>query len=116
MKTNEQGNSDEALRRVLKEWRTDAPLPPGFQQSVWFRIERSERAPVSIGALLSATINHLLGRMLSRPGYAVAYVAVLLVIGATAGWIHAGQETHRVKNELGERYVRLMDPYQAPRE
>ncbi len=47
---------------------------------------------------------------------AVAYVTVLLAIGATAGWAQAHQTDSRVKDELGERYVRTLDPYQAPRQ
>ena len=50
-----------------------------------------------------------------RRGFAVAYLAGLLAIGITTGWINARHETARVNHELGQRYVRLLDPYQAPR-
>ena len=53
--------------------------------------------------------------MLPRPALATAYVAVLLAIGATAGWAQARQESERVSDALSVRYVRLLDPYQAPR-
>ena len=51
-----------------------------------------------------------------RPVLAASYVAVLLSIGVTAGWAQARQETARVHDELGQRYVRALDPYQAPRQ
>ena len=44
---------------------------------------------------------------------ATAYIAVLLVIGITAGWAQANQTNTRVKGELGDRYVSVLDPYQA---
>jgi len=82
MKTNEPGNHDEPLRKVLKEWRSDAPLPPRFQESVWQRIERAQApgAP-SVWTLVA----HWLGSLLPRPALATAYLAVLLAIGGTAG-------------------------------
>ena len=112
MKTNEPGNHDEPLRKVLREWRTDAPLPPRFEEQVWRCIDRAQ-APSAPSVW--AIIVHGIGTVLPRPAPAVSYVAVLLVIGVTVGWAQAHQETVRVKNELGQRYVRVLDPYLAPR-
>src|SRR6266540_5702841 len=114
MKTNEPGNQDEALRKVLKEWRTDAALPPGFQEAVWQRIERAERVQTPTAQSSWGFIAHWIGTVLTRPALATAYVAVLLAVGVTAGWAQARQETARVMGELGERYVRVLDPYQTP--
>lgn len=113
MKTPEPESQDEVLGKVLQEWRTDASLSPGFQKAVWRRIEMSQAqaAPPAWGL-----IAHWIGTVLPRPALAVAYVAVLLAIGATAGWAQGRQETARVKGELGQRYVRVLDPYQAPRQ
>jgi len=116
VKTNEPGNHDEALRKVLKEWRANAALPPGFQEAVWRRIERAERVPTPVARSPWAVIAHWIGTVLPRPALATAYVAVLLAVGVTAGWAQARQETARVKGELGERYVRVLDPYQTPRQ
>jgi len=113
MKQNEPNNPDEALRGVLKEWRTDAPLPPRFQEAVWRRIEDAERARP--GALW-AVIARWTGTMLPRPALAASYVAILLAIGVTAGWAQAREQNSRVKSELGERYVRVLNPYQTPRQ
>jgi hypothetical protein len=109
--TNEQGSHDEALHRLLKEWRTDAPLPLRFQEAVWRRIERAQApAPPSVWDVAADWI----GTVLPRPALAASYVAILLAIGVSAGWTQARQETVRVKGELGERYIRVLDPYQPP--
>jgi len=112
MKTEPEGD-DEVLRKVLKEWRTDAPLPPRFQEGVWRRIERL-RDPIAPS--LWAMLVQWAGAALARPALATSYVAVLLAIGMTVGWVQARQNTTRVRDALGERYVRVLDPYQAPRQ
>jgi hypothetical protein len=113
MNTNEPVNHDEALGRLLKEWRADAPLPHHFQQVVWRRIERAQ---TPAAPPVWDVIADWIGTMLPRPALAVSYLAVLLAIGATAGWTQARQETAQVKGELGERYIRVLDPYAPPRQ
>jgi len=113
MKINQPGDNDEALRKVLREWRTNASLPPRFQEEVWGRIERAQ-APTTPSTW--AVIIHWIGAVLPRPALAAFYVVVLLAIGVGVGWTQARQETARVKDELGQRYVRVLDPYQAPRQ
>jgi len=106
------GNLDEELSKLLKEWRSEAAVPPRFQEGVWRRIERTQ-SPTAPSAW--AAVVYWIGTVLPRPALAVSYVAVLLTIGMTAGWAQARQETARVKGQLGERYVQVLDPYQAPR-
>jgi hypothetical protein len=108
MSTNEPGNQDEALGKLLQEWRADAPLPPHFQQAVWRRIEGAQAPPRRPFGLLSRLDWH----GAAAAGLAASYVAILLALGVTAGWTQARQETARVKGELGERYIRVLDPYQ----
>jgi len=112
MKTNQPDNHDAALRKVLKEWRTDAALQPRFQESVWQSIERTQVATPSGWEAIARWI----GIILPRPALAASYVALLLVIGGTAGWTQAHQTNARVKSELGARYVHALDPYQTPRQ
>ena len=113
MKTNEPSNHDEALGKVLKEWRTDASLPPRFQEGVWRRIERAQ---AQAAPSMWATIPHWIVTVLPRPALAASYVAILLAIGVTVGWAQGHQQTARVKDELSQRYVRVLDPYLAPRQ
>jgi hypothetical protein len=110
MNTNEPGKHDEALHGLLKEWRTDAPLPARFQESVWRRIERAQTPATPP---FWEVVTGWIGTMLPRPALAAAYVAILLTVGVTTGWTQARQETARVKGELGDRYIRVLDPYQA---
>lgn len=116
MKNNKPSKSDEALSELLKEWRTDATLPPRFQESVWRRIELAEQPSPSATPSAWTVVAHWIGTMLPRPALAVSYVAVLLAVGLTVGWTQGKQQSARVKGELGERYVRVLDPYQTPRQ
>ena len=113
MKTNPD-NHDDTLRSLLKEWRTDIPLPPRFQENVWRRIESAE-VPSSAPSVW-AVISHWIGNVLPRPALAVSYMTVLLAIGATVGWAQGRGDTAKAKADLGGRYVRALDPYQTPRQ
>ena len=113
MSTHEPDNRDQALGRLLKEWRAEAPLPLHFREEVWRRIQGAQ-APAAPSA--QTVIAHWIGALLPRPALAASYLAILLAIGGTAGWTRARQETARVKGELGERYIRVLDPYAAPRQ
>lgn len=106
-------NSDAALSKALKHWRVDAPLPPGFRQSVWQKIDRQATAPVhhSIVDLIRTWITG----GVSRPHVAATYLAALLLIGITVGWTQGQRDSLRLQNDLAERYVRSLDPYLAPR-
>jgi anti-sigma-K factor RskA len=115
MKENEPYH-DEALRKLLKEWRTDASLPARFQETVWRRIERAEHSRRTALPSVWTTIGHWIGTVLPRPALATSYVAVLLALGVTAVWAHARRETTHLKDELGQRYIRALDPYLAPRQ
>jgi hypothetical protein len=113
MSTNEPGNQDEALGRLLREWRAGAPLPLHFQEAVWRRIEG---ARASAAPSLWTVIAQWIGTALPRPALAASYLAILLTIGVTAGWTRARHETAQVNGELGERYIRVLDPYATPRQ
>ena len=114
MNTNPSNENDPALRATLKEWKLTSPVPPRFQEQVWKLIERAEATTVSPG-LVWASLTDWIATMLPRPALAVAYVTVLLAVGATVGWTQGRQETSRFGDELSVRYVRAVDPYQAVR-
>ena len=105
-------NQDEQLRKVLREWRSEVSLPPRFQEQVWKRIES---APTSTATSVWATLAHWVGSVLPRPALAGSYILVLLTLGVTAGWAEARQERGRVRVELGQRYVQMLNPNQIPR-
>ena len=114
MNTNPPRHEDEPLRALLKEWKATSCLPPSFQEQVWRRIERAEAQPIITATLWTAWTNWI-AAVLPRPALATAYVAVFLALGATVGWAQARHETERVSGNLSARYVRSVDPYQAPR-
>ena len=114
MKTKDSGDADAPLRAVLKEWKESTPLPPRFQEQVWRRIEQSEAPFLPTPSVWSLLTNWIV-TVLPRPALAAVYLAVLLAVGATAGWTQARQETDRLGDELSVRYVRAVDPYQAAR-
>jgi len=115
MEPERPSENPEPVSKVLQEWKVTTPLPPRFQEAVWRRIERAKPAPAPTAPSVWTVIAHWIGTVLPRPALATAYVAVLLAVGVTAGWVQARQETARVKGELGERYVRVLDPYQTQR-
>ena len=106
--------NDEKLSKVLHEWKADSSLPPRFQEGVWRQIESASAARAKRPSVLDV-FAHWIGTLLPRPAMATAYVAVLLAVGVSAGWAQAHQTNERVKGELGDRYVRVLDPYQTPR-
>jgi len=112
MKTDNPDGNDAALRALLKEWKPEPALPPRFQEQVWGRIERAETTPTPSPWLASVFANWITN-LLPKPALAMSYATVLLAIGAGVGWSRARQETARVADELGARYARAVDPYQA---
>lgn len=108
---NPDPNADR-LSQILRDWQVTTPLPPGFQERVWSRIARTHQPGT---ASIWTLVTHWIGAVLPRPALAASYIAILLVIGVTAGWAQGRQESARMKDELGQRYVHALDPYRAPR-
>ena len=96
----------------MRDWKITASLPPRFQEQVWRRIEGAESASAPSVSLATVLADWIV-TVLRRPALATAYVAALLVIGASVGWSQARQETARVTTELGARYAQAVDPYQS---
>src|SRR5205823_12251475 len=91
---------DEAFGKLLKEWRTDASLPPRFQETVWRKIERAEHSYKTAISSVWIVIAHWIGTVLSRPALAASYVAALLAVGVTVGCAESRPENARVKDVL----------------
>jgi hypothetical protein len=112
MRLENSTNPDESLHRVLREWELNETLPPRFEERVWHRIARKEAAaPASWWVQL---VNRI-GQAMARPSLAVSYVTVLLAAGLAAGYWHAQIDNARASQELGSRYVRMIDSYELPR-
>jgi hypothetical protein len=112
MKDNLPSEKDEALSKLLRTWKPDAPLPPRFQEAVWNRIARAEtREAAGYWTIFSRWVE----TTLARPSFALSYVAILLFVGLGTGlWQARGIAVHG-EVEWRTRYVQMVDPYQMPR-
>ncbi len=105
MKQDSHQNEDPQLSRLLGQWQVNEPLPPRFQERVWKRIEAAEapaRDPASWFAALFL-----------RPAFATVAATLLLLAGATAGYLRAGHDVAHWDKELSQRYVASLNPYAA---
>ena len=112
MQRNMPSEKDEALSKLLRTWKPDAPLPPRFQEAVWNRITHAETAKAAgHWTIFSGWVEAIF----ARPGFALSYVAILLFTGLGAGlWQAHGRAVHG-ETEWRARYVQMVDPYQMPR-
>ena|SRR5438067_1936596 len=110
MKSIEPDEPNEALSKVLRDWKVSAPLPPRFQEQVWQRIAGSE-APRKPN--LWAELLNQLDRALPRRVLGASYLLVLLCAGVAAGYWRGQERAAQVRDEMGSRYVQSVDPYQA---
>lgn len=107
-----QDSSKDALSSVLKEWQATTGLPPGFQQSVWRRIDEKQ---CTTRHSLKEMVHSWLTGFVSRPAVAAVYVGALMLVGITVGWTQGQRDNARLQGELASHYVQSLDPYQAPR-
>lgn len=106
-------NEDDAkLSALLHEWKVEMSLPPRFQEQVWRRIEREQAKP-QVNLLHAFT--HWVEATFMRPALAVSYVAVLLFIGLTTGYVQAKDKSAQAEARWRTAYVQTVDPYQVPR-
>src|ERR1043166_6724370 len=110
MRPENSTENDPTLRKVLRQWEVIEPLPPWFREQVWQRIARREASPAESPWLLLA---NWLGQLFARPSLVVSYVTVLLAAGLMAGYLHARADTTRMSEQLGTRYVQMLDPHQG---
>ena len=104
METNNQMPDDRRLHTLLRESRVEPELPPGFENTVWRRIERAERpAP----ALPAADWLDALAAWFLRPRRAFATAAVVLVLGLSLGIVRGANSA----NDLAKaRYLDAVSP------
>lgn len=113
MKDSQKQNRPDDLSKVLREWRADASLPPGFQANVWRRIDASSAQ--SPKHSLSSLVVGWFGQFVAKPQMAAAYIALLVTIGMTVGWTQGKREVSKVESRLAQTYIATLDPYQPGR-
>src|SRR5438132_831143 len=112
MKQENSSERDDAVRKLLREWKIEESLPPRFGERVWQRIAREEaQASANLWIMLANRV----GRALRRPSLAAGYVTLLLALGVMAGYWQARNERAHALHALSSRYVQMIDPYQPPR-
>jgi hypothetical protein len=100
-------SEDETMRKALGQWKIAAPLPPRFKEGVWRRIEQAASAPTAWELW-----QRWLEGVFARKAVALAYVAVLLLAGLTAGYVNGRAYEQRANARLATQYVQSLDPYQ----
>ena len=100
---------DPRLTSLLRSWRVETSLPPGFTAGVWRRLAAQERHPtVPLGKTVARWIVRLQG-----PRFALASVLLLLLAGAGAGAWQGRSGSSAIVNDLRERYIQSVDPFAA---
>lgn len=100
-------SEDARLSELLQEWRTDAPLPRGFQQEVWRRVAAVPPGPMD---LWRAWLRAWFLRTFTRPATSFAYIAILVLIGLGTGFFDARQHLREHDNAMAARYLRVIIP------
>jgi hypothetical protein len=99
---------EDDLRRALRQWRVEEPLPAGFHRAVWRKVAglSSDRS-VSPGLRMW----EWLALQLGRPAWSIGVAVVLLGTGLLAGYWQATAQTARWDDLMARRYVQSVDPY-----
>jgi hypothetical protein len=101
MNTHELPDQDPELRRLLRESDAAPGLRPGFRAAVWRRIEDGDASPVWSPAAL--------WRLLTGPRWALATLALAMLVGAVLG---SQSATDASRHHAQERYVSVIAPWQ----
>ena len=93
--------ADPGVSTLLRQSRPAPPLPPGFQNAVWRRIEAAEARKAESGWMESLTA------WLLRPRLAVTAAAMLVVAGASLG---VAQGSRNADDLVKARYLNSVSP------
>ena len=97
---------DSRLRGLLRDARLAPDLPPGFQNSVWRRIEHADAKPANTIAGLDALVGWLL-----RPRHALVGATAMVLLGIAIGVVQGGNLAHDLARD---RYVAAVSPLTTP--
>jgi hypothetical protein len=98
--------ADVGLAALLDAARQDAPLPTGFQEAVWRRIEHEEERPSSLDWLGALAV------WILRPRHAAIGLACAMFLG---GLIGLRQASINARVSAQARYLAAVDPFQPRR-
>lgn len=93
----------------LDAWKVDLEAPPRFQAEVWARIAARESARRSLWDVLDAFASRLNAAFL-QPRFAAASVAMGLMLGIGAAWVHAQDANASASRQLESRYLQTINP------
>jgi hypothetical protein len=111
MKPEIPAEQDPALSGLLRQWKVPSATTPGFEDNVWRRIAQTQQQP----AISLSLLRDWIAQTFARPSVAIAYAAILLVTGVSAGFWQGHQiSTHGVER-VSIRYVQMMNAFEAPR-
>lgn len=102
--------ADHALHNLLQQWRVAPELPPHFTANVWRRIEGDGRLAERRSSATGSFLDWLL-LWLPQPRFAVAYLFVVIAIGAGVGAWQGRASATALTAGLQGRYVQSIDPY-----
>jgi hypothetical protein len=114
MKTQPDESEEQPLRTLLQDWRVEAKPAPRFKQEVWRRIDTAERTQEQATASPDRLFTGWLETLFASWRPAVAYVAVLLLLGGALGHRTGQAQTDAAQRQLANLYVQSVDPYQNP--
>jgi hypothetical protein len=103
---------DQALSRLLAEWRVNTLPPDDFHNRVRLRLRQ---LPATEGRGLTSAMGDWLNDVFLRPAWSLGYAVVLLAAGLVGGYLGAREQTARWDRQMEQRYVQSVDPYFLPR-
>lgn len=103
---------DEELHALLRTWRLDSGLPPGFVRGVWRRIASSEARATVLSRLFMPLVRWW-ELAVRRPAFATAYLALFLALGLLAGFWQAENYARSTEQAWRAAYVQSVSPTTA---
>lgn len=107
MNTTNPPPDNDRLSSLLQSWQVETSLPPRFAEDVWRRIERRQQP----GGNPLTTVGSWLTRLFREPRFALAYLALLVLVGSGAGLLQGRATSRQLASGLQGQYVRSIDPY-----
>lgn len=95
-------NSDDDLRKLLKNWQPDVILPQTFGSQVWQRIAVQNHGEEKLSDVLFKWIGFF-----PKPQYALILIVSTVLIGSRIADFQSNQEYRKLET----RYIQSIDPY-----